>query len=140
MMAVEIDASYLGKLRSNAVHGPSGATLQTDAPLDNGGHGASFSPTDLVATALGTCVLTILGLVAERHGVDLEGTTVHVEKEMIAQPIRRIASLKTFVKVPAGAVDDPEMRKRLEAAARKCPVHQSLHPDIEAPIDFDYLA
>lgn len=139
-MSVEIKAHYAGELRCEAVHGPSGATVQTDAPLDNGGRGASFSPTDLVATALGSCVLTILGLVAQRHGIDLRDATVNVTKEMITQPIRRIGSLRTVVTIPQGAVEDPAMRARLEAAARKCPVHQSLHPEIQIPIEFIYLS
>ncbi|MCG8649498.1 MAG: OsmC family protein [Pirellulales bacterium] len=137
-MAVEINAHYVGDLRVEAVHGPSGMQLHTDPPTDNGGQGKSFSPTDLVATALGTCVMTILALVAERHEVDLRGTKVHVTKEMIADPVRRIGRLETRVTVPPGAVEDASMRRRLEAAARKCPVHQSLHPDVEAPIEFDY--
>ena len=137
-MAVEIEVSYLGQLRCEASHGPSGASLTTDAPTDNGGKGASFSPTDLVATALGTCVLTILGLAANRHGLDLTGTTVHVSKEMIADPLRRIRSLRTVVKVPKGAVDDRDLRAKLEQAARHCPVHQSLRQDIEMPIEFIY--
>jgi putative redox protein len=137
-MAVEITAVYIGQLGVSATHGPSRAQLTTDAPTDNGGKGESFSPTDLVATALGTCVLTILGLVAERHQLDLKGSTIHVTKEMITSPIRRIGGLKTVVTVPVGAVEDPQMRARLEAAARKCPVHKSLHPDIDAPIEFIY--
>ena len=137
-MAVEIQAIYRGKLACEATHGPSAITLQTDAPVDNGGSGSSFSPTDLVATALGTCVLTILGLVSERHELDLTGASVHVTKEMIQKPIRRIGGLKTVVTIPAHAVTDGKMRDRLENAARKCPVHQSLHPDIDAPIDFVY--
>ncbi|NND99821.1 MAG: OsmC family protein [Pirellulaceae bacterium] len=137
-MAVEITAQYVGSLGVVAKHGPSGAELSTDAPTDNGGKGESFSPTDLVATALGTCVLTILGLVAERHDLDLRGATVQTTKEMITAPVRRIGSLKTVVTIPAGRVEDPDMRQRLEAAARKCPVHQSLHADIDAPIDFVY--
>lgn len=138
-MAVEIDGQYVGQLGVVATHGPSGAKLTTDAPLDNGGKGESFSPTDLVATALGTCVLTILGLVSERHELDLTGSTVHVTKEMITSPVRRIGGLKTVITIPQGLVDDAKMRDRLEAAARKCPVHQSLHPDIDAPIEFNYL-
>ena len=138
-MAVEIDAVYSGELRVDATHGPSGSTLHTDAPTDNGGNGTSFSPTDLVATALGTCVLTILGLVARRHSVDLTGSQVHVTKEMVNQPTRRIGGLRTVVTVAADAVADPEIRKRMEAAARTCPVHQSLHPEIEAPIEFRYV-
>ena len=137
-MAVEISAVYAGSLRVDATHGPSGNRLHTDAPTDNGGQGTSFSPTDLVATALGTCVLTILGLVSERHDIDLSGASVQVTKEMVTQPIRRIGSLKTVVRVSAAAVQDPAMRTRLEAAARKCPVHQSLHADIDAPIEFIY--
>lgn len=137
-MAVEITGEYLGQLGVRAKHGPSGAELVTDAPKDNGGKGESFSPTDLVATALGTCVVTILGLVADRHEVDLKGTKVHVTKEMVADPVRRIGSLKTVVTIPAGRVDDTKMRERLEKAARKCPVHKSLHPDTDAPIDFVY--
>jgi len=137
-MSVEIEVVYEGDLRSAATHGPSGAQLTTDAPLDNGGLGRQFSPTDLVATALGTCVCTILGLVADRHDLDLSGTKVHVRKEMVTSPHRRIGKLLTLVKVPQGAVGDSELRQRLEAAARACPVHRSLHPDIDAPIEFEY--
>lgn len=137
-MAVEITAQYVGNLRVEARHGPSGIELHTDPPVDNGGQGKSFSPTDLVATALGTCVLTILALVSERHGLDLSGIRITVSKEMVTAPVRRIGRLHTQVTVPGGLVDDPEMRKRLETAARKCPVHQSLHPDIDAPIEFIY--
>ncbi len=137
-MAVEISAVYMGDLRVDATHGPSGAVLNSDAPTDNGGKGQSFSPTDLVATALGTCVLTIMGLFAKRHDLSIEGTQIHVTKEMITKPIRRIGSLRTVVRVPAGAVPDIQMRARMEAAAHQCPVHQSLHPDIDAPIVFVY--
>ncbi len=137
-MAVEIDVTYLGELRCRASHGPSGSQLQSEAPLDNGGTGGSFSPTDLVATALGTCVMTILGIMAKRHQVDLEGMHVQVTKEMITSPVRRIGRLKTVVTIPVGLLVEDSMRTRFEAAARTCPVHQSLHPDIDAPIDFVY--
>lgn len=137
-MSVEINVEYEGGLRCVATHGPSGTKLSTDAPTDNGGQGASFSPTDLVATALGTCVMTILGLVADRHAIDLQGSTVHVSKEMRSDPVRRIGTLRTVVTIPAAAIEDPAMRARMEAAARKCPVHQSLHPDLDAPIEFVY--
>jgi putative redox protein len=139
IMAVEISAVYSGKLRVDATHGPSGATMHTDAPTDNGGNGASFSPTDLVGTALGTCVLTIMGLFADRHEVDLTGCSIHVTKEMISKPVRRIGSLRTVVTVPSGVIDETKMRERMEVAARQCPVHQSLHPDIDAPIEFVYV-
>lgn len=138
-MSVEINSVYEGKLRCVATHGPSEATLITDAPVDNGGTGSAFSPTDLVATALGTCVMTTMGLVAARHDVDLTGMTVRVTKEMTQQPVRRIASLVTEITVPAGAVVEASMRDRLEAAAGKCPVHASLHPDVHAPLNFTYL-
>jgi putative redox protein len=138
-MAVEIHTHYTGELRCEAQHSPSGVTLCTDAPTDNGGLGRSFSPTDLVATALGTCVTTILGLVAERHQIDLRGTKVHVTKEMVSDPVRRIGSLRTIVTFPSGAVEATEVRQRLETAALHCPVHKSLHPDIDAAIEFRYL-
>ncbi|MCM2370115.1 OsmC family protein [Aporhodopirellula aestuarii] len=135
-MAVEINAVYQGELHCEATHGPSGQRISTDAPTDNGGRGEAFSPTDLVATALGTCILTILGLVSARHDVDLNGTKVHVTKEMIQSPVRRIGRLATVVTYPAGVDLDEAMRSRLESAARQCPVHQSLHPEIDAPIEF----
>jgi putative redox protein len=138
-MAVDLHLIYTGRLGCTATHGPSGKTLVTDAPLDNGGQGHSFSPTDLVATALGSCILTILGLVCERHDLDLTGAEVRVSKEMIQTPVRRIGALRTRVTIAAHAVPDVAMRDRLETAASKCPVHRSLHPDIEAPIAFDYV-
>ncbi|RMH02332.1 MAG: OsmC family peroxiredoxin [Planctomycetota bacterium] len=133
-MTVEIEIAYQGGLRCRAVHGPSGTTLLTDAPVDNCGRGESFSPTDLVATALGACMLTIMGIVAERHGIDLSGATVRVEKHMAAAPRRRIAALPVTIQVP-GPIGE-EDRRRLEYAARTCPVHASLGETIERPIRF----
>ena len=130
---VEIDITYTGDLHCEAVHGPSGKTLVTDAPKDNRGRGAAFSPTDLVATSLGTCIATILGIQARDLEIDLDGIEVTVEKEMASAP-RRIASLRTEVRMPRAV--DADLRKRLERAARGCPVHHSLHPDIDAPITF----
>lgn len=137
-MAVEIDIEYSGELRCDAKHGPSGISLHTDAPVDNGGRGASFSPTDLVATALGTCIVTTLALVAGRHDLELAGTKVQVRKEMVTDPVRRIGALPTVVTFPDGLVIDDAMRTRLERAAAKCPVHQSLHPDVKLPMEFVY--
>jgi putative redox protein len=139
-MAVECDVAYLGELRCEAKHGPSAVRIVTDAPVDNHGRGESFSPTDLVGAALGTCLLTIVGIVAQRHGWNVSGVRAHVAKEMIQQPVRRIGRLAVKITFPAAAssglgADD---RARLETAARRCPVHQSLHPDIDAPIDFIY--
>ena len=141
-MAVEINILYEGQLHCVATHGPSKAQLTTDAPLDNNGRGESFSPTDLVATALGTCIMTVMGIVAERHKLDLAGTRVHVAKEMIQQPIRRIGRLQVTVTVPPekAAHLTATDRTKLETAAAHCPVHQSLHPDIQTPVEFIYRA
>lgn len=130
---VTITARYEGDLCCTAVHGPSGASLQTDAPRDNEGLGRYFSPTDLVATALGTCILTTMGIVARRHGIALQGATVTVEKHMQSSP-RRIARLPAEVRVPG--VFSAEQRRLLENAAHTCPVHRSLHQDLDAPIAF----
>jgi putative redox protein len=139
-MAVEIDIVYEGGLRCRATHGPSRGQLTTDAPVDNHGKGESFSPTDLVATALGTCMTTLMGIVAERNKLDITGTTVHVVKEMVQEPVRRIGTLRVKIGVPPdkGARLSPEDRKKLETAALHCPVHKSLHPDIQTPIEFTY--
>ncbi len=134
-MSVRIDTTYDGDLRCTATHGPSGVTLTTDAPEDNHGQGRSFSPTDLVATALGTCVVTILGIQAEKHDLDLEGMEISVEKEMASNP-RRIDTLRAEVRMPRRL--DETMRARLERAARHCPVHESIHPDVEAPVVFHW--
>jgi putative redox protein len=135
-MSVEITMTYEGSLRCRAVHGPSGKTLQTDAPVDNMGRGESFSPTDLVATALGTCIATTMAIVAQREGLDLAGMRVKVVKEMITQPSRRIGELTTLIHVPAKLT--AEQRQKLENAAHACPVHKSLHPDVKLPITFEW--
>ena len=126
---VEIKLAYEGDLHCSATHTPSGNTLVTDAPLDNNGRGQAFSPTDLVATALGTCMATVMGIVARRKEIALEGMTVVVRKFMSADQPRRISRLELDISMPLPA-SHPE-RKLLESAARGCPVHHSLHPDIE---------
>ena len=133
---VQIDVTYQGGLRCQAVHGPSKTTLVTDAPVDNHGKGESFSPTDLVATALGTCILTIMGIIAERDKINLSGLCVTVQKEMSAEPPRRIAKLVTRIVMPKGLTD--QQKARLEKAAHTCPVHQTLHGNVELPIEFVY--
>jgi putative redox protein len=137
-MAVEINIAYEGGLHCTAIHGPSRQVLTTDAPVDNGGKGAAFSPTDLVATALGTCMETVMGLVAQRNNLNIDGLQVQVIKEMTADPVRRIASLKTRLVFPPGKAWSAADRAKLEAAARACPVKQSLHPDLKIPIEFVY--
>lgn len=132
---VQIDTDYLGDLCCEAKHGPSGVTLTTDAPEDNHGEGRSFSPTDLVATALSTCIATILGIQAEKYDLDLEGIEISVEKEMASNP-RRISALPAEVRMPVPV--DEQIRERLERAARHCPVHESIHPDIDASITFHW--
>ena len=139
-MAVEIDILYQGELRCEATHGPSKTQLVTDAPVDNHGRGESFSPTDLVATALGSCILTTMGIVAQRHQIDIAGTRVHVVKEMVQQPVRRIGALPVQVTFPAdkAAKLSAANRQLLENAARHCPVYQSLHPEVGHPLEFAY--
>jgi putative redox protein len=139
-MGVEINVTYQGDLRCSATHGPSKTQLVTDAPVDNHGKGESFSPTDLVATALGSCILTTMGIVAQRHNIDMAGARVHVVKEMVQQPVRRIGELRVRVTFPAdkGAKLSAADRTLLENAARHCPVYQSLHPDVGHPLEFIY--
>ena len=132
---VIMTATYQGEKHCTAQHEPSKALLDTDAPKDNQGRGESFSPTDLVATALGTCILTTMAIVAERDGVDLKGSKMKVEKVMNANP-RTIASLKTVIEMPASLPAD--YRHKMELAANSCPVKKSLHPDVQIPIEFKY--
>jgi uncharacterized OsmC-like protein len=134
---VHSEITYLGGLRCEAVHGPSGTKILTDAPVDNHGKGEAFSPTDLAATSLGLCMATIMGIAAERHGVDLQGMTVGVDKVMSSDTPRRIVRIDVVFRIPLPA-DHPQ-RKLLEAAALACPVHHSLHPDVEKPVRFDWI-
>jgi putative redox protein len=133
---VQIEIAYQGGLRCEAVHGPSGTKLVTDAPVDNHGKGESFSPTDLVATALGVCIPTIMGIVAEREQISLVGMRISVQKEMSAEPPRRIARLAVRILMPQGLTD--LQKTKLERAALTCPVHQTLHGNVEMPIEFVY--
>jgi putative redox protein len=119
-----IDSVYVGELRCRSSHQPSGTELDTDAPTDNQGKGERFSPTDLVATALSTCMLTIMGIVAERHGWSLEGCSARVEKSMTSEPPRRIALLTVWLSLPEGL--DDRQRAVLQRAAEACPVKRSL--------------
>jgi putative redox protein len=137
-MGVDIDIVYEGDLHCVSTHGPSRQTLTTDAPLDNGGRGSAFSPTDLVATGLGTCIVTIMGLAAKKSGLDIEGARVHVTKEMTTSGLRRIAALQVRVAVPGGHKLSLSDRALLERAAQSCPVKQTLHPDVHVSIAFSY--
>lgn len=133
---VTITVRYEGGLRCTATHGPSTTTVLTDAPRDNHGLGQSFSPTDLVATALATCAMTVMGIVAVREGIDLGGSRATVTKGMTANPARRISELPTTFELPAALT--AEQRQKLEAAARSCPVAASIRPDIETNFVFRY--
>ncbi|MCD8101915.1 MAG: OsmC family protein [Alistipes sp.] len=130
-----IETVYTGGLRTEATHVQSGNKITTDAPTDNNGRGEFFSPTDMVAAALGSCMLTIMDLAAGRLGVDLTGTRLEIQKVMAAEP-RRICEIVIDFRMP-GSYDD-KTRRILENAAHTCPVSKSLHPDLKQTIRFHY--
>lgn len=136
MSGVPMTAALEG-LSCRLTHGPSGATLTTVPPRDNGGTGMSFSPTDLVGAALASCALSTMALVAGREGLSFGDARAAVEKRMTPPP-RRIGELLLVIDMPAEA--RPEQRARLEEAARSCPVARSLHPDVKVPMEFRYPA
>lgn len=131
---VEFKSEYLGDLRCSAVHGPSGVEIFTDAPVDNHGKGAYFSPTDLTCTSLGTCMMTTMGIVATRLEVELRGMKVVIRKSMTTEAPRKIAKIEVILTVPL-PVDHPH-RELLEKTAEGCPVARSLHPDVVQAIEF----
>lgn len=133
-MKIECRVEYLGDLRTRAVHGPSQAEILTDAPVDNHGKGEAFSPTDLVGTAMATCMLTIMGIAARGLQVNIEGATARVTKEMTAVPLRRISRLELEISTPLPA--DHVACAALEKAARTCPVAASMHPDVAVILNF----
>ena len=133
-MSVRMAVTYQGDLHCEARHEPSGSRLETDAPKDNEGRGERFSPTDLVGAALGSCMLTVMGIVARRHAWGLTGARAEVEKDMVAQPLRRIGRLGLRITLPPGIPQSA--RAVLERAAHTCPVHQSLHPDVKIDVTF----
>jgi putative redox protein len=129
---VQIDLEYQGAMRCRAVHGPSRQELFTDAPTDNMGKGESFSPTDLVAAGLGSCIMTILGILADRHHQDLRGSHLTVSKEMADFGPRRISRLSVTLQISGRHPE--EFQKRMERAILSCPVALSLHPDVQIPV------
>ena len=131
---VKVDVTYTGDLHCDATHGPSQSKISTDAPTDNKGKGEAFSPTDLVATALATCMSTTVGIKAQELGVDLGGMTVSVQKEMSRDAPRRIVALPSEVHIPLPP-DSPD-RHVLEQTALNCPVHKSLPSEIDRPTKF----
>lgn len=127
--------NYLGELRTEATHLPSGTVINTDAPKDNHGKGEAFSPTDLVATSLASCMISIMGIVALKEGVTpVDGATAEVTKVMYAEP-RRIGEIHVKITFPKNNFTDKE-KKMYEHAAYTCPVAKSLHPDIKQLIEF----
>ena len=131
-----IKSSYLGNLRTQATHVLSGNALLTDAPLDNNGKGEAFSPTDLVCAALGSCMVTIMGIVAEREGISLEGLSWEITKIMQSDP-RKIQEIQVAFHW-SGAAFTPAMSQKLKNAARICPVALSLDPALTQTISFDF--
>ena len=127
--------TYLGNLRTESTHIKSGNKFITDAPTDNNGKGKAFSPTDTVATGLASCMMTVMGIKARDMGIDLKGTTASVNKIMASDP-RRIYKIEVTLDIPVEV--DKKSRIILERTANTCPVHYSLHPDIEKDITFNW--
>ncbi len=128
--------NYLGDLKTEATHVQSGTKITTDPPLDNKGKGESFSPTDLLATSLGTCMITIMGIAAKENNFSIDGTTCTITKIMAADP-RRVSEIHAVINFPYTFND--EVKSMLEHAAVTCPVYLSLHPDIKKMTTFNYL-
>ena len=133
---VKISGKHTGNLHCEAIHEPSGNTLETDAPKDNQGLGAAFSPTDLCATSLATCVVTTMAIQARTSHIPVEGMRYEVTKTMSSEPPRRIAQLD--VQAWFAQPLEKDQKKRLVRAATTCPVHRSLSPEVEMPITFHW--
>ena len=129
MATIHID--YLGELRTDCTHLQSGTHIHTDSPTDNQGRGEAFSPTDLVANALGTCIITTMAIFARRQAIDLKGSNLDVTKIMTSEPPRRIARIEIDLALQTDVRVDEETRVQLEKIAHTCPVAISLHPDIK---------
>ena len=133
---VKIEIEHTGCLHSEALHTESGTRIHTDAPSDNGGKGESFSPTDLLATALGTCITTTMDLYAKKNGFSIGGANAVVLKHMVSEPSRRVGRLEVVVEMPLSG-SHPQ-REALERAALNCPVAKSLSPEIQIPVSFSW--
>jgi putative redox protein len=133
---VKMSMVYEGDLHCRLKHGPSGNQIVTDAPVDNQGKGAAFSPTDLTAASLGSCILTTMAIVARKSNINMDGATAEVEKEMVTEPVRRIGKISVRIMMPRGIPADK--REFLKKIAHNCPVHKSLSPDVLTPLDIQY--
>lgn len=131
-----MQASYSGGLHCEVVHLPSQCLIETDAPKDNRGKGEKFSPTDLMGAALASCILTTMAIIAEQEGISLDGAQATVAKEMVSVPSRKVGSLNVVVTLPFSIPESS--REKLERVAQSCPVKKSLHPDIQANLEFNY--
>ena len=131
-----IETIYLGELRTEATHVFSGNKTITDAPLDNKGKAESFSPTDLLSASLGSCMVTIMGIAAREHGIDIDGTTCSITKIMASEP-RRVSEIEILLNFPKGDYTEKE-KTILERAALTCPVAKSLHPDLHQNVTFNF--
>jgi uncharacterized OsmC-like protein len=131
-----IEITYLGELRTEATHVHSGNKTITDAPLDNNGKAESFSPTDLLTASLGSCMITIMGIAAREHGIDIDGTTCSLTKVMASDP-RRVGEIQVVLNFPKENYSDKE-KAILERSALTCPVAKSLHPDLVQRVSFNY--
>jgi putative redox protein len=128
---------YEGNLRTVATHLQSGSVFETDAPTDNQGKGERFSPTDLVATALGNCMLTVMGIKARDMGIELKGTKVSIKKIMVSDP-RRIGEIQVNFNFPGSLDADEKQKTILERTAMTCPVIESLHPEVKKTVQFNW--
>ena len=133
---IKLSMIYEGELRCRVIHEPSGNEILTDAPVDNMGKGEAFSPTDLVAAALGSCMLTVIGITAQKNNIDLTGTTAEVTKEMATSPVRRIGKMAVTIYMASGI--NRSKRSILDQAAQMCPVYKSIHPSVSMPVKFIY--
>lgn len=135
-MSVRMSGRYIGNKKMILRHEPSGAEISTDAPRDVQGDGSCFSPTDLVGAALGSCVVTTIGIYAERNGITLSEMNFEIEKQMSQSVPRKIGALTLTIHLPSSL--PPDVRVKIERVGLGCPVHHSLHPDVKAPITFVY--
>lgn len=134
-MAVQITGEYTGPLKMQLTHGPSGTAVTATAPKDNQGDGSSFSPTDLLAASLGSCMVVTMAIVAQREGIEFAGASFSLEKHMRSDP-RRVDSIPVRIRMPSGLSE--EQRTHLERAALACPVYRSLLPEIRKDVEFTY--
>ncbi|MFY7908116.1 MAG: OsmC family protein [Emticicia sp.] len=130
---------YLGDLRTQATHLQSDESIITDAPVDNNGKGEAFSPTDLAATSLGSCAMTIMGIMAKREGIDFTGSEIAITKIMSAEPPRKIAKVIVDFTMKTPEALTEEVQAKYVRAAHTCPVSLSLHPDVEQVFNFEWV-